>query len=71
MLKLHQMIFLLEDNFVKTSNNEIYAFGCNDYSQLGAQLMEVEQTTPICVFTDIEDIWYNHLNKSRAKSARK
>ena len=57
-------------SFVKTSNNEIYAFGCNKYSQLGIETTNENQLTPIRVFEDNEDIWYSNINKSKAKSAR-
>merc|ERR1712023_428979 len=54
-------------SFVKTSNNEIYAFGYNDHSQLGIKTEQDEnQITPIRVF---EDIWFSNINKSNAKSA--
>ena len=56
--------------FVKTSNNEIYAFGRNEYSQLGIETDDYEQITPIRVFEDNEDIWFSNINKSKAKSAR-
>ena len=63
--------------FVKTSNNEIYAFGKNDSSQLGIKtkdkwsLTYEKIMTPIRVFEDNEDIWYSNIGKSKAKSARK
>ena len=56
--------------FVKTSNNEIYAFGYNEYSQLGIKTEDDNQLTPIRVFEDNEDIWFSNINKSKAKSAR-
>ena len=56
--------------FVKTSNNEIYAFGNNYYSQLGIKTEDNNQITPIRVFEDNEDIWFSKINKSKAKSAR-
>ena len=56
--------------FVKTSNNEIYAFGYNKYSQLGIGTEYEDQITPIRVFEDNEDIWFSNINKSKAKSAR-
>ena len=56
--------------FVKTSNNEIYAFGRNAHSQLGIRTEGEEQLTPIRVFEDNEDIWFSNINKSKAKSAR-
>ena len=57
-------------SFVKTSNNEIYAFGYNDYSQLGIKTKDNYQITPIRVFEDNEDIWFSNINKSKQKSAR-
>ena len=57
-------------SFVKTSNNEIYAFGNNYFSQLGIKTKD-KQITPIRVFEDNEDIWFSNINKSKAKSARK
>merc|ERR1712224_801040 len=57
-------------SFIKTSNNEIYAFGNNEYSQLGIKIENRKQLTPIRVFEDNEDIWYSNINKSKAKSAR-
>merc|ERR1739841_51650 len=55
--------------FTKTSNNEIYAFGQNNYSQLGIKTEDKNQLTPIRVFEDNEDIWISNINKSKAKSA--
>ena len=60
-----------EHVFVKTSNNEIYAFGSNDNSQLGIKTEDINQITPIRVFEDIEDIWCSTIGESKAKSARK
>ena len=57
--------------FVKTSNNEIYAFGDNLHSQLGIETRGENQLTPIRVFEGNEDIWYSNFGKSKAKSARK
>ena len=57
--------------FAKTSNNEIYAFGNNEHSQLGATTENLKQITPIRVFEDKEDIWCSNIKKSKAKSARK
>ena len=54
--------------FVKTSNNEIFSFGLNDYSQVGIETDDI-QTTPIRVFQDNEDIWCSNINKSKVKSA--
>ena len=56
--------------FVKTSNNEIYAFGNNEFSQLGIKKEDENQLTPIRVFEDNEDIWFSNINKSKTKSAR-
>ena len=58
--------------FVKTLNNEIYAFGKKDYSQLGLESTSENriERTPIRVFEDNEDIWFSNINKSKAKSAR-
>ena len=57
--------------FVKTSLNEIYAFGYNRYSQLGIKTEDDEnQLSPVRVFEDYEDIWCSNINKSKAKSAR-
>ena len=57
-------------SFVKTANNEIYAFGKNDFAQLGIETEDEEQLTPIRVFEDNEDIWKTEFLKSKAKSAR-
>ena len=56
--------------FVKTTNNEIYAFGKNNFSQLGIKTEETIQPTPIRVFEDKEDIWCSNINRPKAKSAR-
>merc|ERR1712232_411145 len=56
--------------FVKTLNNEIYAFGENRFSTLGVESNGQNQLTPIRVFEDNEDIWFSNINKSKAKSAR-
>ena len=56
--------------FIKTSCNEVYAFGRNIYSQLGIKTEDDNQITPIRVFEDNEDIWFSNINKSKAKSAR-
>ena len=58
------------NTFVKISNNEIYAFGDNEYSQLGIKTENDSQRTPIRVFEGNEDIWYSKRIKSKAKSAR-
>ena len=57
--------------FVKTSSNEIYAFGDNDNSKLGIETQFLQQRTPIQVFQGKEDIWCSHITTSKAKSARK
>ena len=57
--------------FIKTSNNEIYAFGRNHFSQLGIKTEDKKQMAPIRVFEDKEDVWYSDIGNSRAKSARK
>ena len=56
--------------FVKTSNNEIFAFGENSSSQLGTETKEFIQKTPIRVLEHNEDIWFSNINKSKQKSAR-
>ena len=55
--------------FVKTSNNEIYAFGNNEFLQLGIKTENNNQITPIRVLEGREDIWFSKI-KSKAKSAR-
>ena len=60
----------MNNTFVKTSNNEIYAFGYNRHSQLGIETEDYKQITPIRVFEDNEDIWCLNIIKSKAKSAR-
>ena len=57
-------------NFVKTSNNEIYAFGWNRISQLGVESELENQYFPVPSFQNSEDIWCSKINKSKAKSAR-
>ena len=60
-----------DHNFVKTSNNEIYAFGKNPFLQLGIKTKDIYQRTPIRVLEGNEDIWrFNTNTKSKAKSAR-
>ena len=54
---------------LKHLNNAIYAFGWNEYSQLGIKTDGI-LLTPSRVFEDNEDIWYSNINKSKAKSAR-
>ena len=57
--------------FVKTTANEIYGFGNNNYSQLGIHNGKKNQVIPIQVLKDNENLWYSNVNqKSRAKSAR-
>lgn len=56
--------------FVKTSINEIYAFGYNNFSQIGINTKNESQLEPIQVLKDREFIWYSN-NWSRVKSARK
>ena len=56
--------------FVKTSKNEIYSFGNNEFAQLGIKTEHDNQSAPIRVFEDNEDIWFSNINKSKAKSAR-
>ena len=56
--------------FVKTSDNEIYAFGYNKFSQLGIKTDHEKQLTPFRVFEDNQDIWFSNINKSKQKSAR-
>ena len=57
--------------FVKTSNNEIFAFGDNEFSQLGIETKDKYQLTPIQVLQGKEDFWCSNINKpSKAKSAR-
>ena len=55
--------------FVKTSNG-IYAFGLNEYLQLGVKTNDRCEHGPIQVFQDNEDIWFSNPRKSKAKSAR-
>ena len=57
-------------SFIKTSNNEIYAFGLNKFSQLGIKTEHDYQLIPIRVCEGNEDIWFSNINKSKAKSAR-
>ena len=60
-----------DHTFVKTLNNEIYAFGRNNFSQLGIKTEERLQISPIQVFQDNDDFWrVNISKKSKAKSAR-
>ena len=56
-------------SFVKTVNNEIYAFGNNEFAQLGFY-GDFYIYSPIRVLEDNEDIWYSRTSKSKAKSAR-
>ena len=57
--------------FIKTFDHKIYAFGYNNYSQLGIKTSKKYQLTPIRVFQDNEDIWRSFVDKSKQKSARK
>ena len=56
--------------FVKTSNNEIFAFGYNDKSQLGIETENEKQYSPIQVLQGNEQVWDLSFIKSKAKSAR-
>merc|ERR1711862_928558 len=56
--------------FVKTSTNQIYGFGDNEFQQLGTETSEEIQYTPIQLFEGNEDIWCSYIYKSKAKSAR-
>ena len=60
--------------FVKTSNNEICAFGNNNAFLLGINIKDDKQEecqlTPIRVFEGNEDIWSSNINRSKPKSAR-
>ena len=58
-------------SFVKTSNNEIYAFGASDHLQLGIKTGYFKLYTPIRVFENNEDIWCSNINSLKVKSARK
>ena len=58
-------------SFVKISNNEIYAFGNNENTQLGIETEHDNQITPIRVFENNEDIWCSNINSLKVKSARK
>ena len=62
-----------DHTFIKTSNNEIYAFGFNSKSQLGMNLENSKSSTatPTRAFKDSEHVWCSTIHKSRAKSARK
>ena len=55
--------------FVKTTDNEIYAFGSNKFLELGVETNE-KQVTPIQILQGNEDIWHSRIYKSTAKSAR-
>ena len=56
--------------FIKTSKNEMYALGANEYSQLGIETKEENHSTPIQIFQNNEDIWGSNISRPRAKSAR-
>ena len=58
-------------SFIKTSKNEIYAFGNNKSLQLGIKTEKENQIKPIQILKDEEDIWCSNIRKSKAKSARK
>ena len=58
-------------SFVKTSNNEIFAFGWNAHQQLGIKTERESQLLPIQIFQENEDVWRTSISNSRAKSARK
>ena len=55
--------------FVKTTSNEIFTFGKNNYLQLSTKTIVDNQREPIRVFEDNENIWRS--NSSIVKSARK
>lgn len=57
--------------FVKTSSEEIYAFGYDRFAQLGIDIKGNKQLTPIQVFQN-NDLWCSNTTSiSKAKSARK
>ena len=59
-------------SFVKTSHNEIYAFGRNCCSQLGKETSYINQNIPMQVLNGDENIWNSNIYiPSQAKSARK
>ena len=57
--------------FVKTKDNNIYAFGDNEEFQLEIKTSKRCQLTPIQTLIGNENIWYSSTRKSRQKSARK
>ena len=58
--------------FVKTSDNEIYAFGSNELEQLSSETENKRQLSPISIFQGKEDVWYSkNIEKLKLKSARK
>ena len=57
--------------FIKTLDGKIFAFGNNEYSQLGIKTSQYCQLTPIQVFEGKEDTWGSFIGKSKQKSARK
>jgi len=59
-----------DTTFIKTASNEVYAFGNNEFLQLGQKTEQEYQFTPIRVLIDNEDIWFSNIPKSKAKSAR-
>ena len=55
--------------FVKTSSEEIYAFGYDRFAQLGIDIKGNKQLTPIQVFQN-NDLWCSNTTSiSKAKSA--
>ena len=58
--------------FVKTVDEQIFAFGRNGRFQMGDDYSTESQYKPVRVFKDKEYIWYSNIYKpSKAKSARK
>ena len=57
--------------FIKTSNNEIFGFGLNNWFQLGIKTKNTTITSPIQLFQNNENIWNSTLINFNAKSARK
>ena len=57
--------------FIKTFDHKIYAFGCARNLQLGIEINENKQLTPIQIFQANEDIWDSFIGKSKQKSAKK
>ena len=50
---------------VKTASNELYGFGFNEYSQIGAKCKKKYQTTPVRVFQGQETLWGSYANRDR------